>query len=875
MPFTEFPKTLFTELAVISDERVLYDLPRLLVSTLEAEMAYIGLLKDDDRTVVAEYLYTNRDSTGNDSSGTYTYDVSTSPCASTIQHGRFGLPEGCDTAFDRMPFFKKLKVQGYAGVTLLDGSGTVCGVLVILSAKRLANAERLLAGLELIGNRVSSVLVNNRKADVVKEEHALLQSLINAVPYPIFCKDHEGRYLECNPATEKILGMTRQELLRKTMNEVVPKDLISECYVTERKIFSGEISEVCHDGPLTLPDGEVRKFRFYKAGIGQSDEKLRAVACSFLDITEQEQACVQLKEKQIFLQSVIDNVVEPIMVVGQDKKVLLLNHQAKKGVSSDVFNQKEIYCHSVCRALDTPCRGGMEPCPVDEVMITGEKVTLLQKFETDDGKLDLYETVASPYKNDRNEAVGVIHWSRNVSDRDNMVSQLDEQEQRLHFLAYHDHLTQLPNRLNFQERLHRALSRNRRDGTMCALMFVDLDRFKVINDSLGHDIGDLVLKKVAERLKKTIRQTDTVARFGGDEFLILLEGMHESSQSALLAKKIINQFESPVRVRDLELSLTASIGICLSLQDGNDSESLIKNAEIAMYRGKSEGRNTYTFYNRKMDCFAHEQLEQESRLRKGIKNGEMQLHYQPQIDLVNNKVIGFEGLLRWSHPEQGMISPEQFIPLAEETGLIVSLGEWCIDQSCQFICRLSKLGMSNFRVAVNISPRHFRQKGIVDFIDEVLEATGADPTCLELEITEGTIMEDVEMAIFKMTQLSKRGIALAIDDFGTGYSSLAYLQKFPVSKLKIDRTFISALREGNEDVALVSAIVALAKSMNLSALAEGVETSFQIDALLEIGCTQVQGFFFSKALPEGEALSYAENFNLENRWIQLSSAKKR
>ena len=352
----------------------------------------------------------------------------------------------------------------------------------------------------------------------------------------------------------------------------------------------------------------------------------------------------------------------------------------------------------------------MELCPFDEVMKTGEKATLLQKVETTDGKFELYETVASPYKNDKNQTVGVIHWSRNVSERDSMLSQLDEQEQRLHFLAYHDHLTQLPNRLNFQERLHRALSRGRRDNTTCALMFVDLDRFKVINDSLGHDIGDLVLKKVAERLGKTIRETDTVARFGGDEFLILLEGIQESAQVSLLARKIINQFEIPVRVRDMELFATASIGISLSAQDGDDSESLIKNAEIAMYRGKSEGRNTYTFYNRKMDCFANEQLEQENSLRKSIEDGEMRLYYQPQIDLETDKIIGFEALLRWDHPEKGIILPGQFIPIAEETGLIVSLGEWCIEQSCRFICRLNSFGLSDFRVAVNISPRHLDRK---------------------------------------------------------------------------------------------------------------------------------------------------------------------
>jgi diguanylate cyclase (GGDEF)-like protein/PAS domain S-box-containing protein len=857
------PLTLLTELAGMPDARVMLDLPRLLTKEFQVDLAYIGMLQGTGQIMVAaQHISCKQPADSALAPEDYRYDVPGSPCAMTIRQGRFAIAEGCCDTFDRVPDIQQLKVRGYAGVSLQGDDGTVCGVLVILTTQRLADADRLLAVLELSGKRVSSVLAAGRKLAAHREETTLLRSLLNAVPYPVFCKNPEGRYLECNTATEKIFGRSRQELLQQSMREVAPRDLISECYETECQLVSGEKSDACHEGPLTLPGGEVRKFRCYKSTIQPPGDKHKTVACSFLDITQQEQAYTELEQKQHFLQSVIDNIVDPIMVVGLDKRVMLLNKQAMQSVSPAIADRTDLVCRDVCRAAEMPCRNGLDACPVDKVLKTGEVVTLLQQFVIATGATERFETIASPLRNDHDQIVGVVHWSRNVSERTNLLSQLDEQEQRLHFLAYHDHLTQLPNRLNLQERLHRAISRGRRDGSTCALMFVDLDRFKVINDSLGHDIGDLVLKKVADNLKQTIRETDTVARFGGDEFLVLLEGLHEPSQASLIARKILSLFERPIKVRDIELFLTASIGICLALQDGHDSESMIKNSEIAMYRGKDEGRNTCTFYNRAMDCLAHDRLEQQNDLRKAIENNEIHLYYQPQIDFESRRICGFEGLLRWVHPEKGIIFPAHFIPLAEETGLIVALGEWCLEQACRFICRLNSLGMSDFRVAVNISPRHFRQKGLVDKIVDTLKETGVDPGSLELEITEGTLMEDVDTAIAKMTSLRQMGVALTIDDFGIGYSSLNYLKKFPVTQLKIDKSFVAGICEKQQDSTLVSMIIALAKSLGLTALAEGVETEFQLACLLKLGCTQIQGFLFSEALSEPEALQFAEEFNV-------------
>jgi len=843
------------QLDTLDGTNLLIGIVDLLASLPEVDLASIARpAKNDPFSVEIVASTRSLDSSFPQATPGMTFSLADSPYAETAVRGHLAITEGCKERFGINSFVSAMQPDGYIGIALVTAAGTA-GVLELWSASPLGCAENLRDLLSPISGRLASALLSHGDEVCVQNENFMLRALLNAVPYPVFCKNHEGRYLECNHAAEKVLGMKRSQLLRKTMRDVAPKNLISSCYSTEHQIASGKLHEVCHEGPLPLPDGSQRKFRFYKSAIPQKNSPFKAVACSFLDITDEQLAYERIAEKQNFLQSVIDNVVDPIMVVGLDKQILLLNRQARVDVPDDILQCETIYCRNVCHVVSAVCKGGTDPCPVEAVLEDGHKTTMLQKLATSKSDdYELHETVAAPYLVDEH-LTGVVVWSRNVSERASMLTKLYQQEQRLQFLAYHDYLTSLPNRLLLQERLHHALGKSRRENTLCALLFVDLDRFKVINDSLGHDIGDLALKAIADRLSKIIRETDTIARFGGDEFLILLESVKDINQVTVVARKILNQFAEPIRVRDLELFTTASIGICTAPDDGIDAESLIKNAEVAMYRGKNDGRNTYTYYNRTMDCLAHEQFEQERRLRIALEKDEMQLHYQPQFDLASNRIIGFEALVRWMHPERGEIGPNNFIPIAEETGLIVPLSEWCIEQACKFICRLKELGMHDFRVAVNVSPRHFRQKGLTEFIQHVLGTTGADPSCLELEITEGTIMEDVRTCSEVMTKLSDMGIGLAIDDFGTGYSSLNYLKKFPVNKLKIDQSFVAEIQSEQSDATLIKAIISLAESMGLNAIAEGVEIPLQLETLLKLGCTQAQGFLFSKALPEENALN--------------------
>lgn len=422
-------------------------------------------------------------------------------------------------------------------------------------------------------------------------------------------------------------------------------------------------------------------------------------------------------------------------------------------------------------------------------------------------------------------------------------------EAQVQYLAFHDPLTGLANRSLLHDRLDRALAHALRHGETGALCFLDLDRFKNINDSLGHQAGDQLLRQVAERLRTLLRDDDTLSRSGGDEFILLFPQLEEPGHAALVAERVLQTLAEPFLLGEREVFVTCSIGISLFPLDGAAVESLIQNADAAMYHAKGQGRNNFQFFQAAMTAQARERLQLENDLRQALSRGEMQLHYQPQVAAGSGAVIGVEALLRWQHPRLGMVSPARFIPLAEETGLILPLGEWVLRTACAQARKWWEAGLLPVRMAVNVSAKQFRQPGFVDIVDRILGETGFDPACLELELTESVLMDDVQGAILTLTDLKARGIHLAMDDFGTGYSSLSYLRQFPIDRLKIDRSFVSRLPGSNDDEAVVNAIIGLARSLNMAVVAEGVETAEQVQLLQERGCQELQGYFFAKPAP--------------------------
>jgi len=426
------------------------------------------------------------------------------------------------------------------------------------------------------------------------------------------------------------------------------------------------------------------------------------------------------------------------------------------------------------------------------------------------------------------------------------ISTIKKSQDQLAFLAHHDPLTKLPNRLLLLDRMQQSITRAKRHDSSVAILYIDLDRFKNINESLGHVEGDHLLKLVAERLAKLIRKEDTLARLGGDEFIILVEDVMSLDTVSNFTQKILSTFSSPYILGENEFYISASMGITVYPDDGDTPEMLIKNADTAMYRAKEQGKDTYQFYTADMNARTLELLRLENDLRKAVDKQQFELFYQPQFDINSREIIGMEALIRWFHPDKGMVSPVDFIPISEETGSIIPIGKWVIRTACFQLKNWEEQYGKNLTVAVNLSPRQFGHHHLIPCIDEALRESGLPAHCLEVEITEGVLVEDVQAAIAILEKVNSMGIKTSIDDFGTGYSSLAYLKRFPINKLKIDQSFVKDIQVDSNDEAIVTSIIRLGQSMGMQVIAEGVETESQLQFLVEQGCDEIQGYLLGR-----------------------------
>ncbi|MDI3547347.1 MAG: hypothetical protein PWR10_999 [Halanaerobiales bacterium] len=449
---------------------------------------------------------------------------------------------------------------------------------------------------------------------------------------------------------------------------------------------------------------------------------------------------------------------------------------------------------------------------------------------------------AAPLRNTRGEVIGAIETLEDITERKQAEEMLWQQ-------VYHDALTGLPNRMLFNDRFTQALAHAYRNRQKLAVLFLDLDRFKNINDTQGYNVGDQLLQGVAERLTDLVREDDTVARMGGDEFILLLPEIAQAENATKIAKKILEAFKQPLMIGGHEFYITSSIGIVFYPNDGEDAETLLKNADIAMYRAKEQGGNNYQLYDPMMNVKASERLVLENSLRYALEREEFVVYYQPQVSISTGKIIGMEALIRWQHPEWGLLSPAEFIPLAEETGLIIPIGEWVLRTACAQNKAWQEAGYPPVHVAVNLSARQFQQQNLVETVTRVLKETGLEPHYLELEITESIAMQNADFTIVMLRHLEEMGIHISIDDFGTGYSSLSYLKHFPLDTLKIDQSFVRDLTIDPNNKAIVIAIIAMAHSLKFKVIAEGVETQEQLAFLKQQQCDGIQGYLFSKPLP--------------------------
>jgi predicted signal transduction protein with EAL and GGDEF domain len=583
-----------------------------------------------------------------------------------------------------------------------------------------------------------------------------------------------------------------------------------------------------------------------------------------------------------------------ILVSDDDQNVRLLTRQCLEAEgmivveAADGLETLDVFVRErpdlVFLDVEMPGMTGLEVCERIRQLPQGESIPIMIVTGSDDRQsIDAgFQAGATQYK------TKPVNWSLLGRDvqymlrASNAFNALKRQEDRLRYLAYYDPLTSLPNRRSFNEQLTRILKRSQRRNSNAALMFIDLDHFKRINDSIGHGRGDRLLVEIAKRLTLELREDDAInyfsetsgedgddagtteiARLGGDEFTVVLSDVEDTRHVERVAKRILQTLSEPISLQSHNPVVTPSIGIAIFPHDGKDPDTLVRNADTAMYVAKAEGRACYRFYDEEMNSRAVEQLKMEEDLRNAMRNHELELRYQPQIDTQTGEVVSMEALVRWKHPERGMVSPLEFIPVAESTGQIIELGEWVMSEVARHCLYWDSLGIKPFRICVNISPLQFNQADLPEWIAGFLRRSKLPPERLELELTESAIMTDAKTNIAKLRALKALGLQLAVDDFGTGYSSLSYLKRFPIDTLKIDQSFVADLHSP-DGAAIVDAIIALAKTLNLRVIAEGIEDEYQLSYLVAKECDLLQGFYFSRPIyPEDVPDVLRQVFNWE------------
>ncbi len=692
--------------------------------------------------------------------------------------------------------------------------------------------------------------------DAYKQERDRSELYLDTAEVLLLALDNNGRVTMLNRKGEELLGYKEEELLGKIWFEIgiLPPDIaINVKDFFNKMITISELpkEEVQHE--LISKSGETILFSFNNSLLFDDENKCLGILSSGMDITQKVRAEEELSKQHKYLQSIIDGVYDPIMVIKEDYTVEVMNENLKKSLHNfNIADPAHPKCYEISHHRTTPCDGIDHPCPLRDVLETKIHTTVVHNHDTKDGKDRFIELSASPLFDKDENCIGIIESARDITKHLNTQSELIEQKSILDHQAHHDSLTGLPNRALFHDRLEKAIETAKRNQKKIALLFIDLDHFKEINDSLGHNFGDEILKTVSSRLQEVIRDKDTVARLGGDEFTVVLEDLVHAQDASLIAKKILDTLSKSFLIDANTIYISCSIGISVYPDDGGSSVDLLKFADSAMYKAKDEGRNNFQYYNSTMTELAFERVVMETSLRSALENEEFIVYYQPQVNGAKDKLIGMEALVRWQHPTMGIVSPAKFIPLAESTGLIVELDRYVMKTAMTQLSQWYKDGLNPGVLAVNLAVKQLKKDDFIDTLQNLIEETGCKPAWLEMEVTESQVMRNPEEAIKTLQKISDIGIELAVDDFGTGYSSLAYLKRLPIDKLKIDQAFIQDLLDDEEDAAIAKAVIALAKSLNLRVIAEGVETKEQRDFIVANGCENIQGYFYSKPVPADE-----------------------
>ncbi len=694
----------------------------------------------------------------------------------------------------------------------------------------------------------------NEKLSVAKDE---IQAIFNSAGAGILLLDAQRKLTAYNQKCRELFFPEKSHNRGKDCCNLVCQDANPEDCIFDRVIATRDVAE--------NPDFIVADRHYHVIGtpIKNKTGEITHVILLYTDITERNEAEKKLRESEERYRTLYSTMHEG---VAQYK---LIYDDAGQPCDYEIIDVNDSYEKILnLKRADVVGRKVSEVYP----LIDGKPAGLDKLAEvTKSGKSTNFDIEFKKLKRTFNVSVAPLmpgHFATVFED----ITQRKLDEEKIERLAYFDNLTGLPNRLLMHDRLGQMVVRAKRNTHRIGLFFIDLDHFKRINDTLGHDKGDQLLKIVADRLKQALRSCDSVSRLGGDEFVILVDDIDDREDASLVACKILESLALPIVLDKKEVFTTTSIGIAMFPEDGDDPDTLLKNADAAMYQAKEKGRNTYRFYSSEMNARGLEKLLLANDLRKALERKEFYLVYQPQIDLKHGQMVGVEALLRWQHPDLGTIPPTQFIPLAEETGLILSIGHWVLETACQQIRTIHKESNLPLKVAVNLSGKQFQDANLVTVTKDSLKKSGLKAKFLELEVTESILMDNVENAQKTLLELKEMGLKVAIDDFGTGYSSLSYLRTFPIDRLKVDKSFIQRIDTHPDDAAITEAIVVMAHIIGIRVVAEGVEQKTELDFLRQKECDEVQGFYFSKPLEMEKLIERITKSSNDNPFCFFSGA---